>query len=74
MKRYTYGLNGMFWIHDTWYREGGWDGCRRKMTMFVISVLTILAGAFICVGGLYAVITSLVQAYASGTVATPFAC
>ena len=73
-ERYTYGLAGAFWLHDTWYREGEWAGFKRKRTMFVVSILTIIAGDFICVAGLYAIITSLIKAYASGAVATPFAC
>ncbi|KAK4503995.1 hypothetical protein PRZ48_004910 [Zasmidium cellare] len=41
---------------------------------FTLAVLTLLAGAFICVAGLYAIIDALVQMYASGEVGHPFSC
>lgn len=49
-------------------------GYRKKRTMCVISILTIMAGAFICVAGLYAIIQSLVKAYATGIISKAFAC
>jgi len=35
--------------------------------MFVLSVLTFLAGAFICIAGLYAFIELIIRAYNSGS-------
>lgn len=35
--------------------------------MFVLSVLTLIAGGFICVAGMYVIITLIVRAYESGS-------
>ncbi|KAI0470988.1 transmembrane amino acid transporter [Xylariaceae sp. FL0804] len=69
---YTYGLAGAFWLHDTYHFEGGLHGWSRKPFMFVVNVLTVLAGAFICVGGLYATIVSLREAAEAGELQKPF--
>ncbi|KAL7624968.1 hypothetical protein AAE478_004182 [Parahypoxylon ruwenzoriense] len=71
---YTYGLAGGFWLHDTYYFKGRYDGWFRRPLMFITSVLTILAGGFICVGGLYATIYSLRQAAQAGELLPPFQC
>lgn len=71
---YTYGLAGAFWLHDTYHFKGGYSAWFQKPTMFTINVFTILAGAFICVGGLYATIYSLIQAAAAGELIQPFQC
>ncbi|KAI2602446.1 transmembrane amino acid transporter protein-domain-containing protein [Hypoxylon sp. NC1633] len=71
---YTYGLAGVFWLHDTYHFKGGYGAWLRRPTMFVISVLTVLAGGFICVGGLYATIYSLREAAEAGELPTPFQC
>lgn len=42
--------------------------------MFLLCFGTLVVGAFICVGGLYAIIKSLVEAYSSGAVGHPFTC
>lgn len=49
---YTYGIAGFFWLHDTVEFEGR-IGLKRRPVMFIISILTIVAGAFICIAGTY---------------------
>lgn len=71
---YTYGLAGAFWLFDTYYLRGGREGLRRHMFMTIVNILTILAGAFICVAGLYAIITAIIDAYDTGLVGKPFSC
>ncbi|KAI0183097.1 transmembrane amino acid transporter [Xylaria flabelliformis] len=71
---YTYGLAGAFWLHDTYHFEGGYRGWFRKPMMLTVNVFTILAGAFICVGGLYATIVALIKASAAGELPSPFQC
>ncbi|KAI9757510.1 MAG: hypothetical protein M4579_003423 [Chaenotheca gracillima] len=71
---YTYGLAGAFWLYDTYHEGSGAKSWRRHRVMTVINVLTILAGAFICVAGTYVTIRQIVDAYSSGSVGTPFAC
>ncbi|KAK4998787.1 hypothetical protein LTR66_002052 [Elasticomyces elasticus] len=70
---YTYGLAGAFWIHDTYHLKGS-AALRRHWIMWTICILTILVGTFICVAGMYAIVKSLVIAYATGAVGHPFAC
>uniref|UniRef100_A0A0W0FY34 Phospholipid/glycerol acyltransferase domain-containing protein n=2 Tax=Moniliophthora roreri TaxID=221103 RepID=A0A0W0FY34_MONRR len=48
---YTYGLAGFFWLHDAYHLRGGVEGLRRHPIQTTLSVLTILAGAFICIAG-----------------------
>ncbi|MCJ1407393.1 hypothetical protein MMC19_001464 [Ptychographa xylographoides] len=71
---YTYGIAGFFWIYDTHRYRNGMVGLKKHAFMTLLSVLTILAGAFICVAGMYVTIYSIVQAYAAGTIAAPFSC
>ncbi|KAI0517596.1 transmembrane amino acid transporter [Xylaria bambusicola] len=71
---YTYGLAGAFWLHDTFYFEGGFRGWYRKPVMLAVNVFTLLAGAFICVGGLYATIVALIRASKEGELPSPFQC
>lgn len=40
----------------------------------MVNVATVMAGAFICVAGLYAIIKAIVLAYEGGTVGKPFSC
>ncbi len=47
---YTYGIAGFFWIHDTKSVKGELS---RRPVMLILSVLTILAGAFICIAGTF---------------------
>jgi hypothetical protein len=42
--------------------------------MFLLCFGTLIFGGFICVAGLYAIIKSLIEAYASGAVGHPFTC
>ncbi|MCJ1285911.1 hypothetical protein MMC26_005253 [Xylographa opegraphella] len=71
---YTYGIAGAFWIYDAYHYRGGADGLRRHKVMTTLCVLTLLAGAFICVAGMYVTVDSIVLAYAAGTIAAPFSC
>lgn len=71
---YTYGLAGAFWIHDTYVLKGGMRALRQRPLMFVINILTLLAGGFICVAGLYAIIKAIVVAYNTNLVGKPFSC
>lgn len=73
---YTYGLAGFFWLHDAYYglRPGGYYALRRQWFMTLLCVLTIVAGAFICVAGTYVSIKLIVDAYADGLVGEPFTC
>lgn len=72
---YTYGIAGTFWLHDSYYVTGlGIAGWRRQPIMFVLSVLTFIAGGFICVAGSYVFIELIKSAYDNGTVGSPFLC
>ncbi|KAI0859460.1 transmembrane amino acid transporter [Xylaria cubensis] len=71
---YTYGLAGAFWLHDTYHFEGGFQAWLRRPLMLGLNIFTVLAGAFICIGGLYATIVALVRASAAGELPTPFRC
>lgn len=75
---YTYGIAGAFWIHDTFFgynfRDDGWEALARRPFMTAVNVLTFLAGAFICIGGLYVFIKGIAEAYSSGAVGAPFSC
>lgn len=71
---YTYGLAGAFWLHDAYYFKGGFRAWRRRPFMTLLNVLTLLAGAFICIGGLYATIRALQMASEAGELPAPFQC
>ncbi len=63
---YTYGIAGAFWLHDSYYLSGSMQQWKRKPVMFVLSVLTFVAGGFICVAGTYVIIKLIIAAYDSG--------
>ncbi|MCJ1382431.1 hypothetical protein MMC17_005544 [Xylographa soralifera] len=71
---YTYGIAGAFWIYDAYHYRGGTAALRRHAVMTTLSVLTLLAGAFVCVAGMYVTVDSILLAYAAGTIAAPFSC
>ncbi|KAI1181177.1 transmembrane amino acid transporter [Nemania sp. FL0916] len=71
---YTYGLGGAFWLHDAYYFQGGFQAWLRQPMMLVLNVLTVLAGAFFSVGGIYATIVSWIRASAAGELPIPFQC
>ena len=71
---YTYGIAGLFWMYDVYHYRGGAKGLRRRSVMTTICVLTVIAGAFICVAGLYVTIVSIKAAYDGGTVPPAFSC
>lgn len=53
---------------------GGRAAVRKHPVGFALAILTLLAGGFICVAGLYAIIDALVEQYASGAAGQPFGC
>ncbi|KIY65513.1 hypothetical protein CYLTODRAFT_379300 [Cylindrobasidium torrendii FP15055 ss-10] len=69
---FTYGVAGMFFIHDTHHSED--TSFRRKPIQTALAVFSILAGGFICVAGTYVFIKLIVDAYNDGTVGQPFTC
>lgn len=71
---YTYGIAGAFWLYDTWIDKGRLRGWTRRYGMTILSFLTLLAGAFICIAGLYVIIKGIKDAYDSDTVPKPFIC
>ncbi|ETS77109.1 hypothetical protein PFICI_10983 [Pestalotiopsis fici W106-1] len=71
---YTYGLAGAFMLHLYYYSKGGWRAWAERPTMVFINVLTILLGAFICIGGLYATSKALQAASDAGALPPPFQC
>jgi hypothetical protein len=58
-------LTGCLWLdmHKTWR-----NGTMLQRGAFYIHILIPLLGAFMCVGGTYAVIQQIITAYADGTV------
>ncbi|KAF9015358.1 amino acid transporter [Cyathus striatus] len=50
---YTYGLAGFFWIHDYSVLVDGKNKLIRRPFGLVAALLTILAGAFMCISGTY---------------------
>lgn len=54
--------------------NGGMGAFRRGAVMFTLCILTILAGAFICVAGTYVTIKLIIDAYNNGIVGAPFSC
>ena len=71
---YTYGIAGMFWMYDTWTYKGGSMALSRRKAMTLLAILTVAAGAFICVAGMYVTIVSIVDAYNGGTIPPAFTC
>jgi len=71
---YTYGIAGAFWLYDAYHYRGGSYALKRHWLMTTLCVLTVIAGAFICVAGMYAIIEGIIEAYAAGTIAAPFSC
>ena len=71
---YTYGLAGAFWLYDTWVYKGGMQALSRRWAMTGLNVATLVAGAFICVAGMYVSVKQIVDAYATGKVSAPFSC
>ncbi|MCJ1255898.1 hypothetical protein MMC24_003716 [Lignoscripta atroalba] len=71
---YTYGIAGAFWLYDAHRYEGGSSAWKRHWFLTVLNVLTLVAGAFICVAGMYVTVKSIVEAYAAGLVGSPFSC
>ncbi|KAF8078414.1 transmembrane amino acid transporter protein-domain-containing protein [Lyophyllum atratum] len=71
---YTYGLAGFFWLHDMYHLKGGRRGLLHRPFQFTLAVMTILAGAFICVAGTYVSIKLINDAYKAGIVGKPFTC
>ncbi|EXJ96134.1 hypothetical protein A1O1_01260 [Capronia coronata CBS 617.96] len=64
-------LPGWLWCYD---HPDYWRGSLWQKTMYALHVLLILIGIFVTIGGTYAVIQSIVDAYASGTIGAAFDC
>jgi len=71
---YTYGIAGFFWLHDIYHLKGGRRGLMHQPVQLTLAVMTILAGAFICVAGTYVSIKLISDAYKTGLVGKPFTC
>jgi hypothetical protein len=50
---YTYGLAGFFWLHDVYRLDGGREALKRRHVGTTFALLTIVAGAVICICGTY---------------------
>jgi hypothetical protein len=64
-------LPAWLWLHDHGEYKSG--GVGRK-AMWYAHCFMILLGAFVCVGGTYAVINSIIAAYDSGLIGSAFSC
>jgi hypothetical protein len=64
-------LPGWLWLHD--HAEYRRSGVGRKVVYYAHWFLIAL-GAFVCVGGTYAVINSIIAAYDSGLIGSAFSC
>lgn len=71
---YTYGIAGFFWLYDAYHFGMGKGEYTRSWKMTVLCILTILAGAFICVAGMYVTVDGIIVAYQDGTLSKPFSC
>ncbi|KID97049.1 amino acid transporter, partial [Metarhizium majus ARSEF 297] len=71
---FTYGMAGMFWLHDSYHQGPGFYAWRKEWGQALLAVATILSGAFICVAGLYVTIRAIVDAYAGHQLPPPFTC
>jgi hypothetical protein len=64
-------LPAWLWLHD----HGDWKrGGVVKKAAYYGHWLLILLGVFVCVGGTYAVINSIITSYASGLIGSAFSC
>ncbi|KAK0276961.1 hypothetical protein LTR54_014897 [Friedmanniomyces endolithicus] len=71
---HTARLAGMFFLHDSYVDGDGVRTWRRKWFQTTLAMATVVAGAFICIAGMYVTVKAIVVAYQSGAVASPFAC
>ncbi|KAL8682090.1 MAG: hypothetical protein Q9224_006807, partial [Gallowayella concinna] len=71
---YTYGIAGVFWLYDSWMCQGRSEAWKKRWAMCALSWMTLAAGAFICVAGMYVTVKQIVDAYARGEVSEPFSC
>lgn len=71
---YTYGIAGFFWLYDAYHFGMGKAEYTRSWKMTAMCLLTILAGAFICVAGMYVTVDGIIVAYRDGTLSAPFSC
>jgi hypothetical protein len=71
---YTYGIAGFFWLYDSYHYGAGRGSWTKAWIMSSLCLGTILAGAFICVAGMYVNVDSIIIAYRDGTLPNPFAC
>ncbi|WPH02747.1 Hypothetical protein R9X50_00561500 [Acrodontium crateriforme] len=71
---FTYGVAGMFWLHDSYHDGHGTSAWSRRPFQAALSFATIILGAFICIAGLYISIVGIKAGYASGAIPKAFAC
>lgn len=55
----------MFWLHDAYHDGHGFSAWTRRWPGTIMAVLTVVAGLFICIAGLYVNIKAIVDAYVS---------
>ncbi|CZT25126.1 related to neutral amino acid permease [Ramularia collo-cygni] len=71
---FTYGIAGMFWLHDSYHDGPGTLSWRTRWPGTLMAVSTVVAGLFICVAGLYVNIRGILIAYDTGAITEPFSC
>lgn len=64
----------MFWLHDSYHDGFGFVAWRQHWLQAALALFTVLAGAFICVAGIYVNVRGISDAYASGQLPKPFTC
>lgn len=64
-------LPGWLWLHD---HGEYWHGGLGKRMVYVGHWVLIAVGAFVCVGGTYGVVSSIMAAYESGLIGSAFSC
>ncbi|KAI0472924.1 transmembrane amino acid transporter protein-domain-containing protein [Xylariaceae sp. FL0804] len=64
-------IPGVLWLHDhAHYRRGG----AAQKAAYLFHCFLIVLGMFVCVGGTYATVLSINEAYASGEIGSAFSC
>ncbi|OAA36855.1 neutral amino acid permease [Metarhizium rileyi] len=71
---FTYGIAGMFWLHDSYHDGSGFYAWKQKWAQASLAIVTVVVGAFISIAGLYVTIRGIVDAYASNQLPSPFTC
>ncbi len=58
-------LPGCLWLYDYWHYK---NGTITQKIIFCLHASLLLLGAFLCVGGTYGVVVSIIDAYADGEI------